>query len=222
MLRLLLMAAAAIGGGIAFGRKAIDRTVEKRVSEAVEIAQANAIAELDRAIRDIVAERLTNLGLNLVFKATLIAAAYALFATGELTATGFRIVTSAFIAAFVLRDIVRTAPYAAPALRLARQSGWSPRRALKAFVVGVVFERAYAEALAATTRGPHRFWIALSNYREQSISHEVAKTVSEVAYDTSFARARTLFVISALTAAAMLAAYAGFAALAFFLVQNGA
>lgn len=218
MFRLLLMAAAAVGGGIAFGRKAIDRTVEKRVSEAIELAQATAIAELDRTIRDILQERLTNLGLSLAFKATLIAAAYALYAAEELTGAGFRIVTSAFLTAFIVRDFLRTAPYMAPALRLARQSNWSPRRALKAFVVGVVFERAYAEALAATTKGPHRFWISLSKYREQSISHEVASKVSEVAYDTSFRRARSRFLISAAAAVVMIVAYSGFAALAFWSV----
>ena len=82
-------------------------------------------------------------------------------------------------------------------------------------MVGVIFERAYAEALTMAERGPHRLWIGLSNYGKHSISAEVAQKVAEVAVETSFARARTLIIVSGVAVAVMLAAYAGFATLAF-------
>jgi hypothetical protein len=212
--RFLLLAAAALGGGVVIGRRMLDREVEKRVNSAVEIAQAKAAAELDVKIRDIVRQRLLVLGLTLAVKASLIGAAYWLMAAGHLTHIGFRIVVTGLIALYVARDILMTAPYAAPAFRYAREARWSPRKALKTFVVGVVFERAYAEALLATEQGPNRFWLALSNYQHSSFSKEVAQKIAEVAVDTSFARAKTLFIISAASAAAMIAAYTAFAWLA--------
>lgn len=214
MLRLLIIAAAALGGGVALGRRALDRAVEKRLSNAVEIAQAKAAAELDMRIRVLVRERLYALALTLAVKAALIAAAYGLMAAGALTPAGFRVVTTALIVAYLARDVLVTAPYAAPALRYARQAGWNPRRALRIFVVGVVFERAYAEALLALERGPNRIWIAMSNYRRQSISKEVAEKIAAMAVETSFARARLLMIFAVMKALAMMAAYAAFAALA--------
>ena len=77
------------------------------------------------------------------------------------------------------------------------------------------FERAYAEALTVTERGPHRFWIGLSTYGKHSISTDVAQKVAEVAVDTSFTRARTLMLVSAATITIMFAAYSAFATLAF-------
>ena len=215
MVRLLIFAAAALSGGVAMGRKALDREVEKRVSAAVELAQAKAVAELDVRIRVLVRERVVALAINLAIKAAMIAGAYALYANEELTATGFRIMTSVLLTAFLARDVLITAPFVTPALRYARQAGWSPRRAIKTFVVGVIFERAYAEALTVTERGPHRFWIGLSTYGKHSISTDVAQKVAEVAVDTSFTRARTLMLVSAATITIMFAAYSAFATLAF-------
>lgn len=214
MFRLLLLAVAALGGGVAIGRRVLDRQVEKRLQDAVEIAQEKASAELDVRIRDIVRQRLLILGATLVIKASLIGAAYWLMASGHLTHIGFRIVVTGLIILYIGRDILMTAPYAAPAFRYARQARWAPHKALKTFVVGVVFERAYAEALLAAEKGPNRFWLALSKYRAGSFSKEVAQKIAEVAVDTSFARAKTLFILSAASAALMIAAYTAFAWLA--------
>jgi hypothetical protein len=212
--RFLLLAVAAISGGVFIGRRMLDREVERRVQSAVELAQEKASAELDVKIRDLVRERLVTLALTLAVKASLIGAAYWLMAAGHLTHIGFRIVVTSLIFLYIARDVLMTWPYAVPAFRYAREARWSPRKALKTFVVGVVFERAYAEALLATEKGPHRFWLALSNYQHSSFSKEVAQKIAEVAVDTSFARARMLFIISAASAAAMIAAYTAFAWLA--------
>lgn len=214
MLRLLFLAVAALGGGVALGRRVLDREVEKRMTGAIEIAQVNAAAELDTKIRDIVRQRLTVLAITLAIKASLIGAAYWLLASGHLTHVGFRIVVTGLILIYIVRDALMTAPYAAPALRYAREARWSPRKAFKTFVVGVVFERAYAEALLATEHGPNRIWLAMSRYRQGRFSKEVAQKIAEFAVETSFSRAKMLFILSACSAVAMIAAYTGFAWLA--------
>lgn len=215
MLRLLILAVAALGGGAALlGRRVIDREIEKRVSGAIEIAQASAAAELDTKIRDLVRQRLIALAITLAIKASLIGAAYWLMASGHLTHIGFRIVVTGLITIYVLRDALMWAPFVAPAFRYAREARWSPRKAIKTFVVGVVFERAYAEALLATEHGPNRFWLAFSRYRRGSLSKEVAQKIAEFAVETSFTRARMLLILSTVSALAMIAAYTGFAWLA--------
>ncbi len=214
MFRFLITAATLVGGGLALGRKALDREIESRVNRVIEEAHARASAELDTAIRDVVRRRLISLAVTLAVKAGLIAAAYGLFAGGVLSAQGFRILTAVLLAAYVIRDIIVIAPYLRPALRYARGAGWRPQRAMRNFVVGLVFERAYAEARAETQRGRNRLWIALSSHRDEALSRQVAQKVSEMAVDTSFARARTRLILAVISALVMMAAYSGFAILA--------
>ncbi|WDI32691.1 hypothetical protein PUV54_05705 [Hyphococcus flavus] len=215
--RLLLIAAMAIGGAAAYGRRAVDREIEKRLPAEIEIARTRAIAELDKHINEVISERLVSFGLSLGVKAGLVAAIYLLFAEGHLTHQGLLIVTSALIAVFVLRDALRTLPYMAPAWRHIRKHRWNPRKALVEFVAGIAFERAYAEAMLAMETGPARYWLAFSKYNAHSISSEVGEAVADVARQTSFSRMKWRAIIAALLAAAMFAVY-----VTFFLLTVGA
>lgn len=209
-----MTAAALVSGGLAVGRRALDREIEQRVAQAIDEAHLRASADLDTAIRDLIRQRLAGLAVSLSIKAMLIASAFVLYVAGPMTADGFRIVTGFLVAGFVVRDLVAIAPYLGPAMRYARLAGWRPREALRRFVAGLVFERAYAEARAETQRGRNRLWIALSSHRDEAISRRVAERVSRMAVETSFARARSRALLAAASALVMSATYGGFAFLA--------
>lgn len=207
MIRALLVAAAALGGGLVLGRRTVSKLVEKRLPAEIEAATTVARAELDKEIGAFIRERLASFLVSISIKAGLAGAFYALFAYGQLTSAGLKIAVSAMLAGFVVRDCLRTVPYIAPTLSHIRRNGWNPKRALKELVAGVAFERAYARALLAAQTGPNRYWIALSNYSAHAISVEVAEAVAEVARSTSLRRARWRAATALATALLTFAAY---------------
>lgn len=213
MLRILILAATAISGGVALGRKAIDRSIDRRVSAEIETAQARAIAELDRKATTVIREQLTAFARSLAIKVVLLGSAYALYATDYLALEGFRFIVLLFIGAFIVRDSASVLPYLVPAIRLARRHSWSPKRTLTALVAGVVFERAYADTLVAAQTRTNKVWIALSNYSAESLSQNVADAVSQVASETSYDRIRPRALLALGLAAVMGLSYWAFIAL---------
>jgi len=213
MLRIFILAATAISGGVALGRKAIDRSIDRRVSAEIKVAQERAIAELDKKATSVIQEQLTVFARSLAIKAALLGSAYALYATDYLALAGFRIIVLLFIGAFIVRDSAAVLPYLVPAYRLARRHHWSPKRTLTALVAGVVFERAYADTLVASQTRANKVWIALSNYSAESLSQNVADAVAQVASETSYARIRPRALMALGLAAVMGVSYWAFIAL---------
>lgn len=214
--RLLIIAAAAVGGGVLLGRKAITKKIKDRLPAEIEIARAAAIAELDKRTGDVIRERLSVFAVNLCLKAGAIAFPYWLFLEGHLTKPGLNIVVITLIAGFMIRDAVKSLPFVMPALKLARMHSWNPRRALTEFVAGVAFEKTYAEAMIAVETGPNRLWLALSNYSAHNLSTEVAEAVAQVARTTSYDRVKPRVILGVTLAIVMMALY-----LNFFMITVG-
>ena len=216
LLRLLIIAATAVGGSILLGRRAVTSTIRDRLPAEIETARTAAITELDKRISDVVRERLTAFGVNLCIKSGAIAFPYWLYLESHLTKTGLNIVVVALIVGFMIRDALKTLPFIMPALRLVRTHNWNPRRAMTEFVAGVAFEKTYAEAMIAVETGPNRLWLALSNYSAHNLSTEVAEAVAEVARTTSYDRIKPRIILGVTLAAAMVALY-----LCFFMLTIG-
>jgi len=208
MLRALLIAA--IGGGVLLGRRAMSRAVRERLPAEIETAKRVAAGELDKSIGEFIRERLIAFVSSSAVKAGLVGAFFLLHEAGELTTDGFRIVVAGLVTFFLGRDGLKTLPYLAPALRHMRRNGWRPDRAVRDFVAGVAFERAYARARRAVETGPARVFIALSNLTPHAISTEIAEAVADLARTTSVERARMRAFYAAAAAGATFALYAGF------------
>lgn len=207
---LMIAVTAAIGGGVALGRKTIDQQIERRIPGAVETARRLAEAELDKKVKQLVSERLLAFTTSLFIKAGLVGGVYLLFDAGHLTSEGLHILIGFLIGVFLVRDAVKTLPYFAPALKHIRRHQWNPKRALTEFIAGVAFERAYAEAMLAMETGPNRMWLALSKYTAHSISTEVGEAVREVARTTTFDRVKWRLTLAVTLAILMSGAYAAF------------
>lgn len=208
--RILALAATAVGGGLALGRRQIDRKIEAEIPKEIEIARERAVTELHKTLSRVISERLGSFLIDLVIKAGLVGAVYWLFAQGHLTFTGLKIVVGALIVGFIARDAFRLLPFALPAWRLMRQHGWNPKRAVTELVAGIAFERAYAQAMAAMETGPNARWIALSRYSVDNLSTQVADAVAEVARTVSFKKIKSRFFFALGTAAVMLLLYWSF------------
>ena len=206
----LILTAAALGAGALAGRRAINKSIEKKLPQEIETARELAMAELDKAISRVLKERLGAFTVSLAIKSGLIGAVYLLYEYDYLTGAGLQIVIPFLIAVFIIRDLLNILPFAAPALQIVRTHRWNARKALVEFVAGVAFERAYAETMIAMESGPGRHWLALSKYSKHNLSTQVAEAVADVARATSFERAKGRMLLTAAFAAVMFTAYVSF------------
>ncbi|MEM9168404.1 MAG: hypothetical protein AAGC56_02020 [Pseudomonadota bacterium] len=215
MLRRILLAASAVGGAAAFGRKIADKAIEKRLASEIEAAKALAIAELDREIDGALRARLVGFALGVVVKAGLVAAAFAGFRAGLYEEMTFRIVATGLLAAFLGHDAVRAAPYLPTAVQLMREYGINVRAAITEYAAAAAFERAYRETSKRLTGKRVRGLIAVSTYTPGAISEQVAEAVAQVAEAVTFKRAATRAAVAAAQAAGLFVLYAVIVGLAF-------
>ncbi len=210
MLRLIITAVAAIGGGVAAGRHVLDKSIKSRVSTEVDAAKERAILELNKSVDRVLAEKIRTFVINVLIKVAVVAAIYVGLRLNYLTPDGFRVISLLAIAAFVTRDVLNVAPYVVPAFRLARRHGWSPRKIVTETVAATVFERAYAEVLVEAEKGTNRIWLGLSKYSAHSLSEEVARAVADVVAEVSYKpiRFRVLFAVGVFVTLSLL--YTGF------------
>ena len=220
--RLIIIAAAAIGGGVLLGRRAVDRKIEDQLPAEIEAAKTRAVAELDKEIDRVVSEKLSSFAFNLIVKSALVGAAYLIFDAGHLTVTGLKIVIGVLIVSFVAYDIARTLPFFIPAWRHVRGHNWNFHKAFVEFIASLAFERAYVQTMLAMETGPNRFWVGFSNHSAHSISEQVGVAVADVARAVSFERAKWRAIVAIVLALLMFAAYAGFFWLTVGAASSGA
>jgi hypothetical protein len=180
-LRILNLAATLVAGGVALGRRAVDRRIEKRLPDEIEAAKATAIVELETQMSAFVGDRLRSFLAGLAVKAAILGAAFLFYAYGMISSSGLKIAVGTLIIGFILRDLFKAAPYILPGWRLAQKHKWNPKRALSDFVASAAFERAYEETRSTVSQGALKRWIAFSSYSPEKISNEVAAAVAEVA-----------------------------------------
>lgn len=185
LVRALIIATTAIVGGSAIGRTLVNRAVRGRVSEAVAIARKAAIDELSREVSVVVRQRVLAIAASLLWKAMIVGACYLLFRSSDLTAQGFQIAVVIMTIAFAVRDLYVVAPYIWTGYVFVRRHEWRPATALREFIAGVVFERAYERALAATAEPGAKHMIALSSFTREGLSEEIAGAVRDVAKGAS-------------------------------------
>ena len=213
MIRTVILAVSALGSAVAFGRKYVDKSIEKKLGEEIEAAKLLAVEQLDREIDDVVRHRLGNMALSLLTKAGLVAAAYLIFSAGLIADNVFRGAVVALIIAFMAYDWWRVGPHVPTILKLCRGYQFNGKRALKEYVATVTFDRAYEQTMERLETGKTRQLVAISNYSAGDLSEKVALAVSQVAAEVSFDRVKPRVIVGALRAGLLLVSYAAFFAL---------
>lgn len=213
-LRIAILAAATIAGGAALGRRAVNRAVRARVAEAVEIARASAIGDLSREITSVVAQRVRAVAASLLWKGAIVLGFVILHEAGDLSVRGFFWSVIAVTVIFALRDAALAAPHLWRGVAFVRSHAWKPATALKEFVAGMAFERAYERALKATAEPGTSRAIALSSFSREDLSAEIAGAVRDVAKAASIRIVRLRAALGAAVILVFMLAYSGFLALA--------
>lgn len=209
-LRALLLAATAVAGGAALGRKAANKAVKSRVTRAIEIAKATAIEDLSRETTAVVRQRVQAVAASLLWKTAIVSVLFALHGAGDLSARGFQAVVIAITLGFALRDLIMLAPHVWRGYVYVRGHNWKPATALKEFIARIVFDRAYEKALEATSEPGASRAIALSSYTKEAVSAEIAQAVSDIARTSSIRIVRMRAALGAAAIAAVTAAYSAF------------
>ena len=217
-LRILSIAATLVAGGVALGRRAVDRRIEKRLPDEIEAAKATAIVELEKQMSAFVGDQLRSFLAGLAVKSAMLGAAFLFYAYGVISGSGLKLAVTILILGFILRDLVRITPHILPGWRLAQKHKWNPKQALSDFVASAAFERAYAETRSTVDKGPLKRWIAFSSYTPDTISNEVAAAVSDVVRTANYTK---LKMRAALGLALVSASFLIYAALLALMLQSG-
>jgi len=176
MIRALLLAASAIGGAVALGRKYVDKSIDKKLDGEIETAKALAIEQLDREIHDVVGHRVGAIAFSLLVKAGLVATVFIVYSGGYISETIFRGGVLALITAYIGYDFFRHWPHVPTAIKLFRNYRFDAKRALKEYVVTVAFDRAYEETMKRLSTGiipqmtcPNRLPLLFPRSQEKSV-----------------------------------------------------
>ena len=209
-LRAAFVAATAVIGGVKFGRSVMNRAVKNKVNQAIEIAKVSAIDDLSRETTGVIWQRVQRVTISLCWKTSIVAGLFALHAAGDLTGRGFKTIVIVVTLAFALRDAWLFAPLLWRGVMLVRSHKWRPTEALKEFIAGIVFERAYEKAIEATSEPGTRHAIALSSFKKENLSEEIARAVSEVAKAASIRIIRMRALLGAAVILIFMGAYSTF------------
>lgn len=212
--RLILLAAAAVVGGVTVGRSVVTKSVRGKVNKAVALAKARAEEDLSREITSVIRGKLSGVLLSTLWKILIVGAMYGLYKYGELTADGLQIAVILTTFGFACRDIYLVGPHLWRAYGYIRIHRWRPDDAMREFIAGVVFDRAYEQALIATSQSGSRLAIMVSGLDQDAISHEIASAVSDVARAASIRVIRLRAAVGAAAAVAISGVYAAFLVLA--------
>ena len=214
MFRFILLAAAALVGGVTVGRSVVTKSVRGKVDKAVALAKARAEEDLRRETTAVVREKLAGVLLSTLWKILIVGAMYGLYKYGELTADGLQLAIILTTIGFACRDVYLVGPHLWRAYGYMRIHRWRPGEALREFIAGVVFDRAYEQALIATSQSGPRIAIIVSALDQGALSHEIASAVSDVARAASVRVVRLRAAAGAAAALAISGVYAGFLFLA--------
>ena len=165
MFRFILLAAAALVGGVTVGRSVVTKSVRGKVDKAVALAKARAEEDLRRETTAVVREKLAGVLLSTLWKILIVGAMYGLYKYGELTADGLQLAIILTTIGFACRDVYLVGPHLWRAYGYMRIHRWRPGEALREFIAGVVFDRAYEQALIATSQSGPRIGVGARSGR---------------------------------------------------------
>ena len=180
------LALGAVVGAAVLGRKAIDKTIERRMSAATEEAVRLAEEELDRSVQSVMHERIGVFLRTMAWKFLLLGLVCAGYGLGLLTPSGLRFGVVALGLGYLAYDLTSALPKVLPALRYARSHRFSPRTMVTNAVAASAFDRAYETAARKLGEKDGKRWIALSSFNPHDLSNEIAEAVAEVARGVSY------------------------------------
>ncbi|MEZ5945896.1 MAG: hypothetical protein R3C04_03430 [Hyphomonas sp.] len=176
----------AVAAGLLAGRKALGKEITGRKNKAIEAAaqetrhriRADAMLFISRSFRRF----LIATGIKLAILLILLG----VHKFGYVDRAAFIGLTSAALAAFVIRDAVTNFPMLRLALIELRRHRWKPRKALTESIAARVFEEVLAEANSRPQSRTSGVLLTLAGENRERMNAEIAEAVADVARQTSW------------------------------------
>lgn len=206
-MRSFLLIASAVGAGLAFGRRYLERGVSDRKTKAIEAAAVETRRQIKRHADDFLKKSFRSFAIATGIKLVILAALWTLAHFGVMDRPYFLYGVMAVLAAFLLRDFWVSWPYVRLGIAELSRYGWRPRRALGEVVAGHVFQQVLQEAQSVPKSRSSTVLLTLAGHSREGLEHDIATSVAAIARDTSWSDLRPFLISAGLKTGALMALY---------------
>ena len=206
-MRSFLLVASAVGAGLAFGRRYLERGVSAQKNKVIETAAVETRRQIKRHADDFLKKSFRSFAIATAIKLLILATLWGLFHGGVIERPYFIWGVTGILAAFLVRDIWVTWPVVRLGIVELSRYGWHPKRALGEVVAGHVFQQVLTEAQSAPSTRSSKVMLVLAGQSREGIEHDIATSVAATARDTSWSDLRPFLVSAAIKTAALMIIY---------------
>jgi len=206
-MRSFLLVASAVGAGLAFGRRYLERGVSAQKNKVIETAAVETRRQIKRHADDFLKKSFRSFAIATTIKLLILATLWGLFHGGVIERPYFIWGVTGILAAFLVRDIWVTWPFVRLGIVELSRYGWHPKRALGEGVAGHVFQQVLTEAQSAPSTRSSKVMLVLAGQSREGIEHDIATSVAAITRDTSWSDLRPFLVSAAIKTAALMIIY---------------
>jgi hypothetical protein len=215
LIRAGLVASGLVGAAV-LGRKAIDKQIKRKMSDATAEAVRLAEEELDRSVQSVLRERIAAFARTTAVKFLLLGIVVGFYVLGFLNLPGLRVAVIGLGVSYIAFDLKQSLPQLLPAVRYARRHRFQIRPMVTDAVAAAAFEQAYEQTQKRLSGQKGQHWITLSSFNHHDLSAEIAGAVAEVARNVSYDKVKPRALLFGAYCGVLSLTYAG---IAFFLVH---
>lgn len=206
-MRSFLLVASAVGAGLAFGRRYLERGVSAQKNKVIETAAVETRRQIKRHADDFLKKSFRSFAIATGTKLLVLATLWGLSHGGVIDRPYFIWAVTGVLAAFLVRDIWVTWPFVRLGLTELSRYGWHPKRALGEVVAGHVFQQVLMEAQSSPSTRSSKVMLVLAGQSREGIEHEIATSVAAIARDTSWSDLRPFLVSAGIKSGALMIIY---------------
>jgi hypothetical protein len=206
-MRSFLLVASAVGAGLAFGRRYLERGVSAQKNKVIETAAVETRRQIKRHADDFLKKSFRSFAIATGIKLLILATLWGLSHGGVINPPFFIWAVTGVLTAFLVRDIWVTWPFVRLGLTELSRYGWHPKRALGEVVAGHVFQQVLMEAQSAPSTRSSKVMLVLAGQSREGIEHEIATSVAAIARDTSWSDLRPFLVSAGIKSGALMIIY---------------
>ncbi len=206
-MRSILLIASAVGAGLAFGRRHLERGVSAQKNKAIESAAVETRRQIKRHADDFLRKSFRSFAIATGIKLMILASLWGLFHAGMFERPYFIWSVTAVLAVFLIRDIWVTWPFVRLGVTELSRYGWHPKRALGEVVAGHVFQQVLTEAQSVPASRSSKVMLVLAGQSREGLEHDIATSVAAIARDTSWSDLRPFLISAGIKTGALMTIY---------------
>lgn len=206
-MRSFFLIASAVGAGLAFGRRYLEKGVSSQKNQAIEAAAIVTRRRIKRHADDFLKRSFRAFAIATGIKLTLLIALWGLAHYGALERQHFVLSVSVVLGLFLIRDIWVSWPFVRLGLTELARYGWRPKLALSEVVAGHVFQQVLTEAQAAPATRTSKIMLMLAGQSREGLEQDIASSVAAIARNTTWSDLRPFLISAGIKTGALMALY---------------